>query len=1195
MTAAFREALKQRVLVLDGAMGTSIHSAELELERDFLGLENCCEILCASRPDVIRGIHESFLAVGCDAVETDTFGANPLVLSEFGIAHRARELNVAAARIAREACAKYSTAEKPRWVIGSMGPGTKLVTLGHTDYATLRASYLEQARGLIEGGVDALLIETCQDPLQIKAALSAVFDARKEAGADVSVMVSVTMEVTGTMLVGTEMAAAIALLDPYPIDVLGINCATGPREMGEHVRLLGQTSRKPICVYPNAGLPQLVEGRTHYPLTPEELGDWLLRFVEEDGVNMVGGCCGTTPEHLAAVVRMLGTRKPKPRAPSFQPQVTSIYSAVPLLQDNSVLYIGERSNANGSKAFREHMLTGNVEALVEMGREQVRDGSHVLDVCCAYVGRDEVADMQGVVRRYRTEVPVPLMIDSTEANVLAEALQLCGGRSIINSINLEDGLERCAKVLPLAREHGAAVICLTIDEQGMAKTADQKVRIARRIYDICVRDWGLRAEDLLFDVLTFTICTGNDDDRRLGLETLEGIRRVKAELPGVGLLLGLSNISFGLNPAARHVLNSVYLHHAQAAGLTAAILHSARIEPLHRIDPKAREVAEDLIFDRRREGYDPLQAFLQLFDGVGVAAKKARAVPEELSARLQWRIVEGERKGLEEDLALAMQTKPPLEIINTDLLAGMATVGELFGRGEMQLPFVLQSAETMKASVRYLEPFLERVEGQTRGRLVLATVRGDVHDIGKNLVDIILTNNGYTVFNLGIKQPIQHILDVAHEHNPDVIGMSGLLVKSTVVMRENLEEMNRRHVSTPVVLGGAALTRKYVEDDLRRVYQGPLYYAKDAFEGLAVMEQVMAGAPKPLARGEQPSTAAPAAGVEVPDDLSSLPEEDSAIEVAATAAATARAIAQAAPALAASGRPAPFGFVEDARPPGGAPGNGGTAPELPRDIDYPGAPFLGPRLIESIPLQSVLAYINEITLFQFQWGYRRKNKPLAEYKRFIEKHVRPIFHELARQCAKEKILEPKAAYGYWRCVPEGNSLALLDPKDEGRTVARFTFPRQHGKKHLCLSDYFRRDGTPDVVALQVVTVGQRASDVAREWFAADRYQDYLHLHGLSVETAEGLAEYVHRQIRGELGIARDDAREMRELFKQGYRGSRFSFGYPACPNLEDQELLLELLGADRLGIRLSEESQLWPEQSTSALVCHHPSAKYFTI
>jgi 5-methyltetrahydrofolate--homocysteine methyltransferase len=1230
MKPSLRAALAERVLVLDGAMGTQIHVANLDLERDYHGHENCCEYVNTTRPDVIQKIHEAYLEAGCDIVETNTFGGMPHVLTEFGLAERAREINRDAARVASAACAKYSTAAKPRFVLGSMGPGTKLATLGHAPYATLKSSYTEQARGLIEGGVDGFLIETCQDPLQAKAAVNGVLTARREAKVDLPIFVSVTMEVTGTMLVGTEMAAAIALLDPYPIDAIGINCATGPREMGEHVRLLGQTCRKRVMVYPNAGLPQLVDGKPFYPLTPEELADWLLRFVDEDGMNIVGGCCGTTPAHMAAVVRRLGARAPKPRKPAHVAQVTSIYSAVPLVQDNSILFVGERSNSNGSKAFKQHLLDGNIEAMVAMGREQVRDGSHVLDVCTAYVGRDEVADMTRVITRYRADVPCPLMIDSTEAPVLQASLELCGGRSIINSINLEDGLERCEKVLPMAKEHGSAVIALTIDEKGMAKTAADKLRIARRIYKICTEDFGLRPEDLLFDVLTFTICTGNEDDRRLGLETLEGIRQVRAELPGVGLLLGLSNISFGLNPAARHVLNSVYLHHATEAGLTAAILHSARIEPLHRIDAKAREVAEDLIFDRRREGYDPLQEFLRLFEGVDVKKRAARVVPADVFERLTWRIVEGEKPGLEDDLNLARQTKKPLDIINTDLLAGMKIVGDLFGRGEMQLPFVLQSAETMKAAVACLEPHMERVAGDSRGKLVIATVRGDVHDIGKNLVDIILTNNGYTVYNLGIKQPIQKILEVAHDVQPHAIGMSGLLVKSTVIMRENLEEMNRRGIDTPVILGGAALTRAYVEDDCRRIYGGALYYAQDAFEGLHVMEQIMSGETKPAARDAKKkapgvaevaaaeSASAEVAGDGAPGSTSSTVERRKSAErrkkdvsnPGRTAALTGTSpeAADASDVVDARNRSlaADDDYFSDESveeesealvASSNAAINGRAKKhELSRDIEYPDAPFLGPRIVDAVNLQSVIPYINETTLFQFQWGYRRKGKAVAPYQKFIQEHVRPIYHALAKQCAKEKILEPKAAYGYWRCVPEGDTLILLDPQNESKEAARFTFPRQNGKLRRCITDYFHvHEGKPDVIALMVVTVGQRASDVAREWFAADRYQDYLHLHGLSVETAEGLAEYIHRQIRGELGIAKDDKREMKDLFKQGYRGSRFSFGYPACPNMADQEILLDLLGAQKIGIQMSDEFQLWPEQSTSALVCHHPGAKYFTI
>jgi 5-methyltetrahydrofolate--homocysteine methyltransferase len=913
-------------------------------------------------------------------------------------------------------------------------------------------------------------------------------------------------------------------------------------------------------VVPNAGLP---DEDGHYHEGPDVFCDVLGRFLENGWLNLVGGCCGTTAAHVTALADLVQHYRPRdPAHHQHHRSVVSGLEAVELTADNRPLFVGERTNVLGSRKFKRLIQAGDYEAAAEVGRAQVRAAAQVIDVCLQDPDRDEVADMEAFLDKITRLVKVPLMIDSTDAEVMECALTWCQGKGILNSINLEDGLERCEKVLPLVKEHGAAVICLTIDEAGMAKTAEDKLRIARRLYDVCTRDYGIRPEDLLFDVLTFTICTGNEDDRKLGLETLEGIRRVRAELPGVGTLLGLSNISFGLRPAARHALNSVYLHHAQAAGMTAAILHAGRIEPLHHVDDEVRQTCEDLIFDRRREGYDPLQKLMALFENVDPKAKKEREIPTDVFERLKWRIVEGERPGLAEDLDEAMRTKAPLEIINVDLLAGMAVVGDLFGRGEMQLPFVLQSAETMKAAVAHLEPFMTRVDGQTRGKVLLATVRGDVHDIGKNLVDIILTNNGYTVYNIGIKQPIEHILEVANEHKPHAIGLSGLLVKSTVVMRENLEEMNRREIATPVILGGAALTRAYVEDDCRRVYHGPLYYAKDAFEGLDVIGRVMSGAARPEPVAKKTKT-----------------RDERAIE------SVQRSLAAVGAAGPTNGRPAPD-VLEPVL----------ARAEIPRDIAYPAPPFLGPRLVEAVNLQSVLPFINETTLFHFQWGYRRKGRSTAEHREFVDKHVRPLYHDLARRCAQESIVEPKAAYGFWRCVPDGDALVLLHPEDDAREVARFAFPRQAGKKHLCISDFFHRRGDePDVVALQVVTIGQRASDVAREWFAADRYQDYLHLHGFGVEAAEGLAEMIHKQIRAELGIAGDDARDMARIFKQGYRGSRFSFGYPACPHLADQEVLLDLLGADRIGIQLGEEDQLWPEQSTSALVCHHPNAKYFTI
>lgn len=1175
MKSDFLDALTRRVLVLDGAMGTSTHAMNLP-ESDYRGCENCPEILNESRPDAVGEIHASFLRVGCDAVETNTFGGMRHVLAEFGLDGRCREINKKAARIARMACDAHATAQQPRFVLGSMGPGTKLPTLGHISFDEIEASYHEQALGLLEGGIDAFIIETCQDLLQCKSAIAGATRAMGDVSREVPIIAQVTMETTGTMLLGSEMGAAMTVLESFPqVQVIGLNCATGPAEMSEHIRFLAANCARMISVVPNAGLPQLLDGRTHYALTPEELARWLKEFVEVDGVNLVGGCCGTTPAHLAAVVKAIGRREQKVRSPKSEPMVASLYQAVPIRQDNSFLIVGERTNANGSKKFRELLEREDVDGMVAMAREQVQQGSHVLDVCAAYVGRDETADMERVIRRFRTEVTVPLMIDSTEHPVIEASLKMLGGKCIINSINLEDGEERMNHVCPLARKYGAALVALTIDETGMAKTCDAKVAIAKRIHDLCRDKWGIGAGDLLFDPLTFTIGTGNEDDRRLGLETLEAIRRIKAELPGVHTLLGLSNISFGLKPAARHVLNSVYLHHAREAGLDAAIVHAAGIMPLHKIEPRQREVAEDLIFDRRRppsgdepEGYDPLKVFLSLFPEGEAKKETAKRQAKNVDERLKNRIVDGDKQGLEDDLDEAMQRYAPLDIINNILLEGMKIVGDLFGAGQMQLPFVLSSAETMKAAVRHLEPHMERVEGSTKGKLVLATVKGDVHDIGKNLVDIILRNNGYTVFNLGIKQPISQIVEAFEREKADAIGLSGLLVKSTLVMRDDLGVLNERGIKAPVILGGAALTRKYVEADLRAIYKGPLFYAKDSFEGLGLMDRIMAG------------------GI---DEAELKPRE--------------RAGAVDGPARAVVRR--------------------GRSAEVATDMAIPAPPFWGTRIIERVPLQAVLGYINEVMLFQVQWQYKRKGRPEEEFQAFIKNEVRPIYNELAAKCAREHILEPTAVYGYFPCNSEGEDLIVYEPpegsdqrsavggqRESGQTLnvqslrpgqltelARFTFPRQEAEPFYCLADFWRpaASGETDVVAFQIVTVGHRASEIARQWFEADKYVDYLHLHGLGVETAEALAEYVHKQIRMEMGIAGSDAREKKKLFQQGYQGSRYSFGYPACPNLEDHVKLWPLLKPERIGISLSEEYQLHPEQSTSAIVAHHPQARYFNV
>jgi len=1162
----FLDVLKNRVLLCDGAMGSRVQAMNLEVERDYLGQENCTEILNRSRPDVVREIHLGYLRAGADMVETNSFGGSPITLGEFGLQDEAFDLNRRAAEIAREACEIAAKEDgRPRYVIGSVGPGTRLPSLGHIAYDPLEAALAVQARGLIAGGVDAVLIETCQDPLQIKAAVNGVKIARSELGRpDVEIMVQVTVETTGTLLVGADIAAAATVINALDVPVLGLNCATGPQEMAEHVRWIGQNWPGLVSVQPNAGLPELVDGKTHYPLTAQEMAKWVERFLNEDGVNMVGGCCGTGPQHIAALDRMLrgmaqdGVRPtPRPRTPQWVPSVASLYGQVPFRQENSYLSIGERCNANGSKKFRDLQAAGDWDGCVAMGREQAREGSNAIDVCTAFVGRDELTEMSEVVSRMRGSVNAPLVIDSTEYPVLEAALKLYGGKAILNSINFEDGEEPAHKRLLLAKKFGAAVIALTIDEQGMAKTADDKLRIARRLYDFAVGQHGLAPEDLMFDPLTFTICTGNEDDRKLGLWTLEAIERIAQEMPRCQIVLGLSNISFGLNAAARHVLNSVYLDHAMKRGMTGAIVHVSKIVPLHKLAPEEVRIAEDLIFDRRADGYDPLQAFIALFQNRSGEAKAERKRAETVEERLKQRIIDGDRLGLEDDLSEALRTMKPLDIINIHLLDGMKVVGELFGSGKMQLPFVLQSAETMKTAVAFLEPLMEKVDGQQKGTIVLATVKGDVHDIGKNLVDIILTNNGYRVVNLGIKQPLASILQAANENKADAIGMSGLLVKSTVIMRENLEELTRAGVAVPVLLGGAALTRRYVEEDCVAAYGcGRVAYARDAFDGLHLMDKVVKG------EFDGHLAAAQTRRENKPSSRKRIGQPKETREL----------------------RPVDFDDVRLRRD------------ELAKATEVPVPPFWGPRIIERVDLRALVPFLNETMLFQFQWGFRKAGKTRDEFREWAEREVRPVLRRMVETCIQQDILQPRAVYGYWKAAGEGNDVVLFD--DSGlREVARFRLPRQNTETGICIADFLRDISAPerDVIGLQVVTVGQKASDVARQWFDENRYQDYLYLHGLSVEMAEAMAEYTHKRIRAELGFGHEDDRDMEKMLKQGYRGSRYSFGYPACPNLEDQTQLLQLLGGERIGVTLSDEFQLEPEQSTSAIVLHHPQAKYFSV
>lgn len=1139
--------------MFDGAAGTTLQRAGLTAD-DFGGsdLEGCNELLNVTRPDVIATMHDEFLSVGVDVIETNTFGAFAVPLDEYGIGDRAYELNKAAAEIAATVAADHSSPEHPRWVAGSIGPGTKLPSLGQISYRDLATAYEVQAAGLLEGGVDLLIIETMYDLLTLKAAVAGSRRAMQAAGVFLPIQAQVTIETTGRMLPGTEIGAALAAIEPLRVDIVGLNCATGPDEMDEHLRYLSRHSKVPVSAIPNAGLPEVVDGEMHYGLTPQALAEHHARFITELGVRVVGGCCGTTAEHLAAVVARCRDLTPALRDPVSEAGAASTYSFVPFAQDTSFLIIGERTNANGSKRFREAMLAEDWDSCLEVARSQVAESAHLIDVCVDYVGRDGVSDMDELVGRFATQVAAPLVLDSTEPEVMQAGLERIGGRAVLNSANLEDGEgagSRVDRVFRLAREHGAAVICLLIDEEGQARDVEWKLRVAHRLHDLAVNRYGLEPSDLLFDPLTFPLSTGDADLKRDGLATIEAIRRIKAELRGVFTVLGVSNVSFGLKPAARHVLNSMFLHECVDAGLDAAIVHAGRIVPLNRISEDHRRLCLDLIYDRGTDDYDPLMTLIEEFAGVSVAA--AGEVDHSdwpVADRLRQRIVDGNMMGLDDDLAEALAAgRKPLAIINETLLSGMKTVGELFASGEMQLPFVLRSAETMKQAVALLEPHMEKGAADHRGSIVLATVRGDVHDIGKNLVDIILSNNGFDVYNLGIKVGIAEILEAYEEHGADAIGMSGLLVKSTLVMRDNLEELNRRGLSdVPVVLGGAALTRSFVERDLRNVYAGPLFYGKDAFAGLDVMEQIESR------RG-------------------------------------------------ATDRDLDFGRIETRRLPLRQASGGADpepvplrSPEVETDNPVFRPPFLGSRVVKGTSLDEIAGFVNETALFRNQWQFRpESDESDPEFK----ERIRDVFREQLANARQADLLVPQVVYGYFPANGEGDDLVVWTDETRREERVRFSFPRQQSSPWLCIADFFRpiESEETDYAGFHIVTMGDRVSQRTAELFAADRYHDYLLLHGLGVEMAEALAEYWHLRIRAEWGFADEDGPSLHGLFRQQYRGGRYSWGYPACPDLEDNVRVAELLGADRIGLTVGADTgyQYQPEQTTSALICHHPRAKYF--
>ena len=1185
-SATLLRELKERVIIADGAMGTMIQDAAPTLD-DFQGLEGCNEILNVTRPDIIKGIHDAYFAEGVDCVETNTFGANWSNLSDYGIDERIEELAAAGARVARESAEEFESRDgKLRWVLGSMGPGTKLPSLGHTTYEHLKHTFAIQAKGLIEGGADAFMIETSQDLLQTKAAVNGCKAAMAELGIRLPLFVEVTVETTGTMLMGSEINAALTALEPLGIDMIGLNCATGPQEMSEHLRQLSQHAEIPVMVMPNAGLPILTATGAKYPLSPEELATAHEQFVKEFGLALVGGCCGTTPEHLGAVVKRIGGTRRVLKTPQPDPGVASLYQHVSLTQDNTYLAIGERTNANGSKAFRDALLEGRLDDCVEIAKKQVRDGAHLLDVCVDYVGRDGVADIKDIVTRLAQASTLPLVIDSTEPGVIKAGMELIGGRPVVNSVNFEDGEgpgSRFDTVMPLVKEHGAAVIALTIDEQGQARTTEDKVRIASRLIDTLVEKWDMRLEDIIVDALTFPIATGQEETRRDAIETIEAIRQINQKYPGVHTTLGVSNVSFGLNPASRAVLNSVFLHEATQAGLDTAIIDAAKIMPLASIPEEQRQVALDLVWDKREYDsagnltYDPLARILDMFDGVDSVALKDKRQAElaalSVTERLERRIIDGESKGLEEDLDAARAGGlSALEIINSHLLAGMQVVGQRFASGEMQLPFVLQSAEVMKAAVALLEPHMEKSSEAGKGTMVLATVRGDVHDIGKNLVDIILTNNGFDVVNIGIKQSINDIIAAAEEHGADVIGMSGLLVKSTVVMKENLEELTQRGLATkwPIILGGAALTRSFVEEDLAEAFPGVVRYAKDAFEGLDLMEPLVK-----IARGANP-------------DEVGLPPLKKRIYPKSQLVLT-----------------EPEDLPERS--------------DVASDNIVPTPPFWGTRIVKGVPLADFAAFLDERATFMGQWGLKPgRGESGASYEELVATEGRPRLRYWLDRLLAEKVMDPAIVYGYFPVVSDGHDIIVLHHGDDkegllgtpgllapdggsggelGTERLRFSFPRQRRDRHLCLADFVksRESGQIDVLGVQLVTAGAAIDAFAQTLFANDSYRDYLELNGLAMQLTEALAEYWHSQIRREWGFGNEDPADMDGILGVKYRGARFSLGYPACPDMEDRKKVVELLKPERIGVELSEELQLHPEQSTDAFVFHHPEAKYFSV
>ena len=1176
---------KLPVLVFDGATGTSLQ--DLNLEADAFGgedLEGCNENLVLSSPESVKHVHKIFLEAGCDVIETNTFGASSIVLEEYGIADKAYEINKVASILANEMCNHYSTDIKPRYVAGSIGPTTKLPTLGHITFDEMVKSYEEQVSGLLDGGVDLLLVETCQDVLQIKSALNAIENQFVNKRISVPIMVSITVETTGTMLVGSDISAALTILEPFQIDILGLNCATGPVQMKEHIKYLSENSPFYISCIPNAGLPENVGGKAHYKLTPLELKMQIMHFVQDLGVKVIGGCCGTTPEHireLSLLSEELYKSDPCPNWFKKNPpaSASSIYNSVPYEQDNSFLIIGERLNASGSKKVRDLLNEDDWDGLISIARDQVKENAHILDVNVDYVGRNGESDMNNVVSRLVTNVNLPLMLDSTEYTKMESGLKVAGGKCLLNSTNYEDGNDRFFKVVDLAKRYGAGLVVGTIDESGMARTASQKYEIASRAYKDIVGK-GINPSEIFIDPLALPISTGIEDDRRNALETIKAIKKIKNSLPEIHIILGISNISFGLSQAARINLNSVFLNECVEAGLDSAIISPSKILPMSKIDKAHIKIAKDLIFDKRNFKddiciYDPLTELTSAFEGV--KSQDLKSSSEELrnlkiEDRLPKHIIDGEKIGLNDSLKEALDKYKPLEIINTYLLDGMKTVGELFGSGQMQLPFVLQSAETMKAAVGYLEPYMDKVEGEktSKGIFLIATVKGDVHDIGKNLVDIILTNNGYDVINLGIKQDITAIVEAQEKYNADCIAMSGLLVKSTAFMKSNLESFNEANIRVPVILGGAALTPKFVNRDCNSVYSGQVIYGKDAFTDLKFMDEYVKA-----------------------KSIDNWDDEEGFIDPS-KASFTLNGV--------------PRSSLEDTSISRENKINSDISQEqssershkiLPEIKNSP--PFLGTKVVklDCENIDDILFYLDKNALFSGQWQMRRsRNQSTLEYQEFISRKAEPVLIDWLEKIKNDKLLEPAAVYGYFPCARNGNVLEIYDEKDHNLKLGYFNLPRQKSGSRLCISDYFLDKETGkviDFIPMQAVTMGHKASSFSQSLFNNNQYTDYLYFHGLSVQIAEALAEYIHQCIRKDCNYIDKKGISNQDILLQKYRGCRFSFGYPACPEVSDSAKQLKWLGASRIGISMDESDQLKPEQSTTAIVALHSSAKYFGI